>query len=303
MNILYSIRKEAIVGLILLFVAAGTYAQQGLNYTQYIDNQTPINATYSLLNPYGSINTMVRKQWVGIPGSPTTYLFNGSVPIESVNGSAGLVVQNDVFANENLTEFNAFFAKGIRLSENQNLAVSMSIGFRNYVANYSGIDASDPVFRNDVKETRPNLGFGVMYYTDNYYVGLSVPELSIRTLGTASIQDNSNFTNHYYFTAGFVSKVNDDYKFKYAALVSYSKDVPVVADISTILYMKNIVGFGVDYKTNNEVAGMFSVNYDVLHLGYSYQFGTTTSNVGGFSNATHEVTLGIRFGKKSRIGN
>jgi type IX secretion system PorP/SprF family membrane protein len=302
MNSLFSIRKETIVWLVLLFITTSAYSQQGLSYTQYIDNQTPINPTFSLLNPYGSLNTLVRKQWVGVPGAPTTYLINGSIPIESVNGSAGFVAENDVFAIERLSEVNFFFAKGIRLSETQNLAVSMSAGFRNYVANYTGVDASDPVFANNINQIKPNVGFGVMYYTPYYYLGLSVPDLSIQTLGNASVDDNTNFENHYYFTAGLASKINDDYKFKYAALVAYSKNVPVEANISTLLYLKNIIGFGVNYRSNNEIAGMFSVNYNVFHLGYAYEFGATSSNIGGYSNATHEVTLGIRFGKESQIG-
>jgi type IX secretion system PorP/SprF family membrane protein len=302
MNLQFSIPKKAIVCLILLVTTAGAFAQQGLSYTQYIENQTPINPTFSLLNQYGSVNTLVRKQWVGVPGAPTNYMVNGSIPIESVGGSAGLIAENDVFAIERLTDVNAFFAKGIRLSDKQNLAVSMSVGFRNYNANYSGVDPSDPVFQNNVQETKPNVGFGVMYYTPYYYAGFSVPELNIRTLGNASLQDNADFQNHYYFTGGAASEINQDYKFKYAAVVEYSKNVPVVADISTIFYMKSIIGVGVNYSTTNQVAGMLSINYNVFHLGYAYEFGTSAANIGGFSNATNEITLGIRFGKGSEIG-
>jgi type IX secretion system PorP/SprF family membrane protein len=302
MNLQLNTLKKIILCSALLITATGAFAQQGLNYTQYIDNQTPINPTYSLLNQYGSVNTLVRKQWVGVPGSPTTYLINGSIPIESVSGSAGLIAENDVLAIENLTNVSAFFAKSIRLNENQNLAVSLSAGFRNYTANYSGVDPADPVFQNNIHQTNLNMGFGVMFYAANYYAGFSLPELNIRTLGSASLQNNADFQNHYYFTGGFTSNLNQDYKIKYAALAAYSKDASVVADISTLVYMKSIIGIGVNYRTNNEVAGMLSINYNVFHLGYAYEFGTTAANIGGFSNATNEVTLGIRFGKGSTIG-
>jgi type IX secretion system PorP/SprF family membrane protein len=301
MNKLSNIFKMFFTCIGLLSFAGTVRGQQGLSYTQNIDNQTPINSTFSLLQPYGSVNTLVRKQWAGIEGAPTTYLVNGNAPIKSINGTVGFIVENDVFAVEHLTEANLFFAKGIRLSDNQNLAVSINAGFRNYAANYSGIDASDPVFRDNIQETRPNVGFGVMYYTRFYYVGLSLPELNIRTLGNASVEDNTNFTNHYYLTAGTGSQVNEDYKFKYAAVLSYSKDVPVLADVSTMLYVKDVLGIGVNYKTDKEAAGMFSINYNMFHVGYAYQFGTSSTNIGGFSNATHEVTVGIRFGKGSII--
>jgi hypothetical protein len=41
------------------------------------------------------------------------------------------------------------------------------------------------------------------------------------------------------------------------------------------------------------------VTYDIksFHIGYSYEFGTTYDNIGGPSNATHEITVGYRFGR------
>ena len=302
MKSLFSIRKETIVWLILLFITTSAYSQQGLSYTQYIDNQTPVNPTFSLMNPYGTLNTLVRKQWVGVPGAPTTYLIDGSVPIASINGSAGFVAENDVLAVENLSELNVFFAKGIRLSETQNLAVSISAGFRNYVANYSQLDASDPVFANNINETKPNLGFGIMYYTPSYYVGVSAPDLTFRSLGTASVENNTNFESYYYFSAGASTKLGEDYEFKYATLEAYGKNVPLLANVSALFYLKNIIGFGVNYRSNNEVAGMLSIDYNILHIGYAYEFAATPSTIGGYSNATHEITLGIRFGKGSRVG-
>src|SRR5271165_629467 len=82
-------------------------------YTQYMDNLTPLNPAYSLLDKAGSISTLARKQWVGVDGAPTTFLINGNLPLESINGSAGLIVFNDQFAIERETEVNAYFAKGI----------------------------------------------------------------------------------------------------------------------------------------------------------------------------------------------
>jgi type IX secretion system PorP/SprF family membrane protein len=296
-TILYNL-KTALVCFLFLLLFTTAKAQQPFAYTQYMDNLTPLNPAYSMLQKDGSINTLVRKQWVGVPGSPTSYLFNGNLPIQSINGSAGLIVSNDEVAIEHLTEVNAFFAKAIQLDQKNSLAVSMNAGFRNYVAKYSEVDSSDPVFGNDVRQTQPNVGFGVMLYSDQYYVGLSVPELNVRNLGDASQQDNADFRNHYYLAAGIATELNEDYRFKYSGLVSYTRGVPVLADVSGIVYLKKTLGLGVNYKTDNEVAGILSIDLDQFHIGYSYEFGTTSANIGGFGNATNEVSLGYRFGKK-----
>lgn len=295
-------RIKAVVLLLVLFIletGGRALAQtQSFSFTQYMDNLTPLNPAYSVLDQAFSVNTMARKQWVGIDGAPTTFLLNGNIPIESINGAAGLIVYNDQFAIEHQTEVNAYFSKAIQLGQSDYLAVSLNAGIRNYIANYSTLDPSDPVFSNDVRETKPNLGFGIMYFTDWYYLGISAPELTITSLGTASIQSNNNFRSHYYFTGALITDLAEDFKFKPSVLISYAKDVPLVTDFSSIFYIKETLGLGGSYRFNNNLAaGIITLNLDQVHVGYSYQFGTSSNNLGGFNLATHEVTLSYRFGK------
>ena len=293
------ISKVFVLLILIALTGQQVKAQQFFSYSQYMHNLTPLNSAYSLIDKNGSLSALLRRQWTGIEGSPSTFIFNGNLPIESINASAGLIVMNDQFAVEHLTEINGFFAKGIQLGTNQFLGVSINAGLRRYVANYSSLDATDPLFRYDVRENKPNIGFGIMYYSDHYYVGISVPELSIRQLGNASIQNSDYFRNHYNFAGAYVfGSEDDDVRAKPAALGTYTKGVPFIADMSMTVYFKNTLGLGANYRTNNEMSGIVSVTSDILKLGYSYQFGTASNNVGGrLNNATHEVTLSYRFGR------
>lgn len=270
--------------------------QQEFSYTQYMDNLTPFNQAYSLLDKSGSINAVARKQFVGIQGAPSTFIFGGNVPIESIGGASGILVLNDKFAIESNTQFSAYFAKSIQLSEENYLGVSISGGVKSYVANFSRLDASDPQFRNDVRQTKPNLGFGVMYYNDNYYVGLSMPELTITGLGTAGVQDNTNFRNHYYFSGAFITDLADGIKLKPAVMAAYAKGIPVTVNVAGTIFLKEVVGFGVNYRTDRAAAGILSINMNSFKLGYSYQFSTASSRLEGFNNSIHEITLTYRFG-------
>jgi len=287
------------LSLCLLLIVTGLSAcaqQQAFSYTQYMDNLTPFNPAYSLLDKAGSIHTLARKQWVGIDGAPVTYLINGNLPIESIDGAAGLIVFDNRLAIEHQTEVNAYFAKGIQLDPYSYLAVSINGGIRNYTANYSSLDSNDPTFRNDVRGTKPNIGFGVIYYTDWYYLGISAPELTITSLGTASIQNNSSFKSHYYFSGALLTNISEDIKFKPATLVAYAKGVPLVVNVSGTLYMKQALGIGINYNTDNAMAGIVTINMNAFHVGYSYQFDTSSANLGGFNNATHEISISYRFG-------
>lgn len=290
--------KKWILVLVLSgFIINAKAQQQEFSYTQFMDNLAPINPAYSLIDKSGSINALIRKQFVGIDGAPNTFIFNTSFPLESINASTGLLISNDQFGVEQNTEINAFFAKAVQVGDSEYLSVSLSAGIKKYVADYSTLDPNDPQFRNDVRETKPNLGFGILLYTDTYYVGVSVPELTVTGLGTASVQDNSNFRNHYYLAGAILENLDEDFKFKPAALFSYVKGTSLIANLSGTLYVKEVLGIGLSYRTTKSAAGLFSINTSSFRLGYSYQFNTASNNLGGFNSTTHEVSLTYRFGK------
>src|SRR3981081_2569757 len=83
--------------------------QQEFGYTQYMDNLTPFNQAYSMLDKNGSVSALIRNQFIGIQGAPSTFIFNATLPIESVSGAAGVLIMNDQFAVEHNTQISAFF--------------------------------------------------------------------------------------------------------------------------------------------------------------------------------------------------
>lgn len=284
------------MGLLLLCGSRLKAQQQIYGYAQYADNLTPVNAAYSMLDKAGSLSVMGRRQFIGIEGAPTSLLLSGALPIQSINGTAGIYVLTDKIAVENQLEVNAFFAKSIQLSGNDYLAVSLNAGVRNYVARYSTLDNYDPLYKDDVRETSPNLGFGIMFYSDKYYFGLSLPELTIRSLGTASVQQANYLKNHFYFSGAYLLDMGEDIKFKPSALVAYVKGADLLSDFTGTFFLKEQLGIGAGYRTNKRATGILSVTGDTYKVGYSYQFGTSSNTLGGFNTAIHEVSLTYRFG-------
>jgi len=281
---------------VLLGLSGGAYAQDSFTYSQYMNNLTPVNQAHALLDQNGSISGLYRSQWTGIEGAPSTFIFNASVPLETINGAAGLTVLNDQFAVEHLTEVNAFFAKGIQLTASTYLGVAINAGLRRYVANYSSLSMMDPSFRDDVRQTRPNVGFAVMLYTPSYYLGLALPEMTIAGLGNASIQDNNYFKSHFNISGAYLLDNGSDFKIKPAVLAYYTKGEPLTAHFSTTVYVKDLLGLGVDYRTSKQLSGILSISTRNLSLGYSYQFAASGMNLGGMNSAVHEVSLSYRFG-------
>lgn len=285
----------------LTFTFFNAHAQTALSYTQYMDNPTPINPAYSLTNNYGSVSFTAHKQWIGIPGSPALFLFNTDFPLSIDHTKAGIVASDNSVAIEHVAKLNGFFAKAIQLSETQKLGISISGGFRYYSTAYAPLDPKDPAIQNDQTELKPNIGISAILFSDNYYIGLSMPEFNFRNLNSAELLDNNSFRNHYFLSGGLNSVVDDDFTLKPAALVSYTKGIPLTVDISTKLSIKDTFGIGVNYRNSNDVSALFSLDTDLFHLGYSYEFGASSSNLGTLSNASHELTLTFLFGKGNRV--
>lgn len=288
-----------LIGVLLICAGQRVFAQQPFTYTQYMDNLSPVNATYSLLDKAGAVHALVRKQWVGIEGAPSTLIANGHLPIPSFGAAAGLNIMHDEFGPEKMTEVSAFLAKSVRLSENEYLAASMGFGVRRYEARYSNLDPRDPLFQDDILETVGTLGLGVMFFMpEKFYMGVSVPRISFRELGRASIEDSRYFRNHYYLMAGYLGSLGENLKIKPAILASYAANVPLLADLSATLYLKEVLGLGLNYRTNNEMGAILSVFLNNrLRLGYSYQFGLSSYRFGQMNDGTHEITLRYRFGE------
>lgn len=180
------------------------------------------------------------------------------------------------------------------------LAVSANAGIRSYKANYLSIATNnDPLFGNNISETKPNIGFGILLYSDTYYIGLSMPELTLRSLGVASQQRNNYFDNRYYLAGAYLAELNDGFKFKSSALVPYSAGSATTANFTGLFYIKDVLGFGASYATNSQAGLLLDLHIGTTRIAYSYQFGTNNANLGGYNNAIHEFTLSYRFGEGS----
>ncbi|HEY9559474.1 MAG TPA: PorP/SprF family type IX secretion system membrane protein [Anseongella sp.] len=187
----------------------------------------------------------------------------------------------------------------VRLSETEYLAASMGFGLRRYEARYSNLDPADPLFQDDIMETVGTISLGLMYFIpERFYMGLSVPRISFRELGRASEEGSRYWKNHYYFAMGYLAPLGENLKIKPAILASHAPNIPLHADFSAILYMKDRLGLGMNYRTNNEMGAILTIFPSRrLQFGYSYQFGLESYRLGQVNDGTHEITLSYRFGE------
>lgn len=244
----------------------------------------------------GSISILGHKQFIGVEDAPSSLMFTGSIPIIVINAVAGLYILNDKTPLVRQLEFNAFFAKSIQITSDNYLSASINGGMRNYATNYSVLDTSDPEFMTDIGDTKPNIGFGIMYHSNKFYLGLSMPQLTFGEPDMTQTIQTDFLKSHYYFSGAYIFSISDNIKLKPATLVSYGKDKPIIAHLSGTLYLMEKLGIGFTYSSEKFIAGILSINFTNFKVGYSYETGTSGSNnSGGIKNARNEISLTYRF--------
>ena len=274
-------------------------AQQDPQFTHYMYNMSVINpgyatATKDILN----IGGLYRTQWVGMEGAPKTASFFAHTPI-SEKIELGISFTNDNIGdviNEN--NIYADFAYVLPVGLEAKLSLGLKAGFTFFNANFdgfilnSGNTSTDIAFNENINRTFPNIGIGAFYFTDNYYLGLSAPNMLTTThlesengIKSTGVQDI-----HYFLTGGYVFDINEDLKFKPAFMAKGVKGAPLAIDITANVLINEKLEAGLGYRLDDAISALvnFRVSPD-LRIGYSYDF--TTSNLGSFNSGSHEIFI------------
>lgn len=285
------------------------YAQQDPHYTQYMYNMNVINPAYAGSKENLAFGLLYRKQWVDIEDSPTTMTLSGHSPVGK-NVGLGLSVVNDKIGPVEETNFYGDFSYTLNLGGDHRLALGIKAGLTLHdVGLYSDIgqsnvpDADDPAFQENVNNTYFNVGAGFFYYTNNYYVAFSVPNmLKSKHLDITDNGQERQFgseTQHYFLTAGYVFQLNENIKFKPSGLLKSAFGVSPSFDASANFLFYERFEIGATYRIDDSFGAM--VNYAItpnLRIGYAYDHIVSDLNV--TTPSSHEIMLlfDLNFPKK-----
>ena len=280
--------------IIVLFFGLVSQAQQNPHYTQYMYNMNVVNPAYMIDEPgLMEVGTLYRSQWVGIEGAPKTGNVFANIPLNDkielsvsyLNDRIGDVVNQDLF--------NIDFAYRINLTEDLNLSFGLKAGIDNLRFDFSGTNvSSDALFQNTSK-TVLNIGAGAFLFKEEFYVGLSSPNLIPSDL---DINNDVLYQNaiHVFLIGGYVFTLNDDFKLKPSTVVKMVSGAPLSFDISANAMYVDRFELGVSYRYQDAVTALagFKITPE-LRIGYAYDFNTSALN--DFNSGSHEFMLTYRF--------
>jgi len=298
-------KKIYISAFIALLGLTKVHAQQDPHYTQYMFNPSVVNPAYAGSKESLSLGVLHREQWSGLDGAPSTTTFFGhgrvgkkvGLGLSVISDKIGPVKENNVYGD---------FSYTLDLGQGNRLALGIKAGMTmqqsDFFSDINGFvpDANDPAFAENTSQTFFNVGAGAFYYTDKYYIGLSVPNFLQNTYVEKNNRKFGSDVMHVFLTGGYVFDMNDQWKFKPSTMLKMAVDAPVSVDLSANFLYNKKLEFGLTYRLEDSFGGM--INYAVLpnlRIGYAYDH--VTSDLKTAATASHEIVLLFDIYFKKRV--
>ncbi len=282
------------ISLLGLSFFQSSYAQQDPQYTQYMYDHANVNPAYAGSTGTFDIFGMYRTQWIGLDGAPKTATLSGTSPIGTTGLGIGFHFTNDQIGAMDENNISVDLSYVINLNYDYRLSFGLK-GTGNLLdVNYSKLqihNPSDPSTHENINnDFSLNMGAGVFFYSDNAYVGLSVPKLFTETRYSNNDVKTMREKMHLYLTAGYVFDLTPDWQLKPAALVKTVEGSPLQVDVSANALFKEKYTIGLGYRWDASVSLL--AGYQIRHnmfIGYSYD--TDTSSLSNHNSGSHEIFM------------
>ena len=291
-----NIMKKIVLIISLSIISLGAFAQQDAMFTHYMFNTLAVNPAYAGSRDALTVTGLHRSQWIGFDGAPTTQTLTMHTPIPFKNAGIGLSFLNDKVGPTRMTSFYADFSYKIKITEKASLAFGLKGGvnlLKGDIANLQLTEAADPSFAsNELSKLLPNFGFGLYYFTDTYYFGASIPKLMENDFSSNTVSaELGSEEKHYFFIAGSVFKLNDDFKLKPTTYVKITEAAPIEADITTSVIYQDKISVGAMFRTGDALGLLLGLHLtDVLEIGYSFDWSYNNTTF-SYNQGSHEIVL------------
>lgn len=294
-------KKNIIAAIVGILLTGAAMAQQTPMYSQYMFNMMNINPGYTGSREVPSFTMLLRNQWSGFPGAPTSGSATFDNRVEGRNHSWGAQMYYDKIGIERTTGFQGFYSYSAPF-EKATLSLGLNFGMLNYNVDYkktNPYDVGDPSLQSVINKFLPTAGLGALLSGEKWYVGLSAPALmktKVSSDGQAVIQQ-AGAEGHYFLSAGYVIPVSAAVVIKPSTLLKASNGAPLQADLNMNLWVNDVIGFGGSYRTSDAVVGMIEMKLNpMLRLGYAYDH--NISDLVNYNSGTHEFMLRYELGGK-----
>ncbi len=292
---------------LMILTATSLFAQQDPIYSQYMFNKLAVNPGYAGSRELLTADILYRNQWVNIDGAPKTISASLHSPLNNPHLALGAYVYNDRIGPLNYTGALATFAYRVIFPKSK-LSFGLQAGFKNngiVISDLKSYDDQDPMMYSNIeKKVTPDANFGVYYYSERFYAGLSTLHLfqnqSMMVRDSAGNKQFTKLVSHFYGMTGAAFPLGDKVVFRPSLLAKFVQNAPPQVDVNASFLFVNTLWLGVSYRTEKAISFITEVNIaQNLRIGYSYDI--WLNELKSYNKGSHEIRLSYDFNIGNRI--
>ena len=302
-----------------LGTAGNIFAQQDIQFSQYVFNGLTLNPAYAGYKETTNLNLSYRNQWTGLVGSPKTVIasIDGMTRTDKI-GLGVLIIQDELGAQSNLSVL-AEFSYCLRLNSTSGIRLGLASGINQFKVDKTkifGIEKDLIIEGLAGNVLQPDFQFGLFYASQSYFLGLSATEL----FANLKVKNPSYFviyhTRHYYLQAGALWDLNQSIKIKPSILLKEDFLGPTNMDFNLFFLFQERIWLGASYRaaiplfrnpllqtdlTNRDAVSVMLEYYVNPNLRIGYSFDYSTSHLGDAFRGSHEISIGYTLSQRKKI--
>lgn len=295
---------------IITFIACtlSAHAQQTAQYSLWRLNPFATSPAYAGLDGSLAATAAFRKQWVNLPGSPTSVSINAHLPWYYAHGGAGFTLENDYIGAEQTLNAQLAYAYHYAISNDATLSAGISAGILQktldgtilrpanqdqadqYIAN-TKISAITPITQASIYFKNKNLNISAGF------IQFSPTNLRYNTTPTT----NTQLWNTYQAMFAYKITLSDNFAIEPALLVK-TDPAQLQTDFSTLFYIQDNIFTGITlrgYNKNSLDAATISAGMRLNKnwtAAYAYDIGI--SPLSNAHQGSHELLLKYNLNQK-----
>jgi type IX secretion system PorP/SprF family membrane protein len=246
---------------------------------------------------------------VGFDGAPSTQTLTGHMPVGK-NIGLGLTLIHDKLNPTKQTGLYFDYAYRLKITENSKLSLGLKGGFNHFQIDMNQLLLSSP---NDdalnvpnTSKFLPNFGLGFYFYSDNYFIGVSIPKLIKNKLINGDpeiLGQGGSEVSHFFISGGYVFNLSQEVKFKPTILTRLTQAAPMTMDLNANFLIREKLWIGAMYRLNNSFGGILQYQFTPqFKVGYAYDM--TNNELRNYNNGTHEIMISFELNfKKEKVQN
>lgn len=293
--------KYILIPFLLLYLPLYIAAQTDIQMTQHMLSRINYNPAATGATSYVNIAAMMRQQWSGFKGAPSTQLVNIHNYVNPLRFGIGLSMVNDQVGLESNFNLKLSYAYHVWFTSDSYLSAGVAGGFIKHSFNGNSLnpdDMDDPsLVYDNLNKVLPDFDAGIEYNQKLFAAGLSVTHLN----HSNEKREIAGKTRHYYAYTRFNVELAK-YVDLHPAFYAIHNNRSTSFEVNTMAYYRKKYWGGVSYRFDDEVSSellsfMAGLEFSThVRVGYSYDL-----NIGKLSNIannSHEIMLSFKIPKK-----